>query len=94
MLNHLHRPAERATTEQDEAELERALNRRESWHIWQLCEATDWQHLPFPGALLDQPDWFMEDVITIAARKRFYEHAPRLDALAGKGIHMRRLGRD
>ena len=30
-------------------------------------QATDWQFLPFPGGLLDQPEWLMDDLFTIRA---------------------------
>jgi hypothetical protein len=32
-----------------------------------MCEALDWRHLPYSGGILDQPDWLMEDLMTIAA---------------------------
>jgi hypothetical protein len=43
-----------------------------SWQIWTRMEATGGKHLPYPGALLDQPDWLMQDlfVITGEARRR------------------------
>jgi len=36
-----------------------------SWRTWRLMEATDWRFLPYPGGLLDQPDWLMADLLTI-----------------------------
>jgi hypothetical protein len=36
-------------------------------------ESLDWQHLPFPGGLLDQPEWLMEDLMTISWRRRILE---------------------
>lgn len=38
--------------------------------IWKAMEATDWQHLPFPGNLLDQPDWWIHDAFTLSWRKQ------------------------
>jgi len=34
-----------------------------------MMVATDFRHLPFGGALLDQPDWFILDLLTLAWRK-------------------------
>lgn len=30
-------------------------------------EATGGRHLPYPGGLMDQPEWLMEDLFTISA---------------------------
>ena len=38
-----------------------------SWKVWTFLEATGWRFLPFPGGLLDQPDWLLRDLMTIAA---------------------------
>jgi len=32
-------------------------------------EATEWRHLPWPGGLLDQPDWWLSDMRVIAWRR-------------------------
>jgi len=37
--------------------------------IYKMMVATDFRHLPFGGALLDQPDWFILDLLTLAWRK-------------------------
>jgi len=37
--------------------------------IYKMMVATDWRHLPYPGGLLDQPDWLMADLFTLAWRK-------------------------
>lgn len=37
--------------------------------IWKAMEATNWQHLPYPGGLLDQPEWLLVDLYTLAWRK-------------------------
>ncbi|HEY4693021.1 MAG TPA: hypothetical protein VIH16_06255 [Bellilinea sp.] len=29
-------------------------------------EATSWKHLPYAGGLLDQPEWLMDDLFTLA----------------------------
>jgi len=41
-----------------------------SMAIWKAMEATSWRHLPFPGGLLDQPDWLIHDLYTLAWRKQ------------------------
>jgi len=47
-----------------------------SWKIWVLLESMEWKHLPYPGGLLEQPDWLFKDLFTIAWRKRWIdEHA-------------------
>jgi len=41
-----------------------------------LLENMEWRHLPYPGGLLEQPDWLFEDLFTIAWRRRWVdEHA-------------------
>lgn len=55
------------------------LSREESFRIWALCEALEWKHLPFPGCLLEQPDWFIEDVLTISRRKKLLDDAPNVN---------------
>jgi hypothetical protein len=37
--------------------------------IYKMMVATDWRHLPYPGGLLDQPDWLLADLFTLAWRK-------------------------
>jgi hypothetical protein len=29
-----------------------------------MMEASDWRHLPYPGSLLEQPEWIIEDLWT------------------------------
>lgn len=36
-------------------------------------ESFDWRFLPAQGGLLDQPDWLLEDLATIAWRKSVVE---------------------
>ncbi len=38
-------------------------------------EATGWKFLPFPGGLLDQPGWLMDDLFTLAVEKQQIEDA-------------------
>jgi hypothetical protein len=49
-----------------------------SWMIWTLMEATEWRHLPFPGGLLDQPDWWLQDMRVIAWRRNRLKGMQRL----------------
>lgn len=44
------------------------LKRPESWYIWRLLQVTDWKHLPYPGSLLEQPDWWLADMLTLNSR--------------------------
>ena len=44
---------------------------RESLELYQLCDAMEWKHLPFPGGLLDQPEWFLSDVRLLASRMNY-----------------------
>ena len=37
--------------------------------LYQLYLSFDGQHLPWPGGLLDQPDWWIHDVNLLAERK-------------------------
>jgi hypothetical protein len=32
-----------------------------------MMKSTDYQFLPFGGGLLDQPEWLMEDIVTLAS---------------------------
>ena len=36
-------------------------------------ESFDWKFLPEPGGLLDQPEWLLDDLATIAWRKSVVE---------------------
>ena len=38
-----------------------------SWMVWVRMEATGWKFLPYPGGLLEQPDWLMQDLFRIRA---------------------------
>jgi len=31
-------------------------------------EITDWKHLPFSGGLMEQPNWLIEDLLTLSSR--------------------------
>jgi len=47
-----------------------------SWKVWVLLENMGWQHLPYPGSLLEQPEWLFNDLFTISWRRRWIdEHA-------------------
>lgn len=37
--------------------------------IYKMMVATDFRHLPFPGGLLDQPEWLTLDLFTLIWRK-------------------------
>lgn len=52
--------------------------------IWKSMEATSWKHLPFPGGLLDQPDWLIHDLYTLAWRKQVIRDQLKQPAAAGK----------
>lgn len=45
------------------------LRPESSLHLYKMCAAFDMQHLPWPGGLLNQADWWIHDVMKIAARK-------------------------
>ena len=51
-------------------------NYPESLAIWKLMRATDWKHLPYPGSLLEQPDWLISDLLNIST---VYYAADRLE---------------
>jgi hypothetical protein len=59
-----------------------------SWQIWNLLESLDWKFLPEQGGLLDQPDWLIEDLTTIAWRRGKIK-----EMMAGvpKGVPARKL---
>lgn len=55
-------------------------------------EATSWRHLPFPGALLDQPDWLIHDLYVLAWRKHILEEQQKGPVLHAKpGVGKRRV---
>lgn len=37
-----------------------------AWQVYQLMAATGWRFLPYPGGLLDQPEWLIDDLLTIS----------------------------
>lgn len=37
-----------------------------AWYVWRLMEATGWRFLPYPGALLDQPETLIDDLMIIS----------------------------
>ncbi|MBN1261089.1 MAG: hypothetical protein JXB35_10450 [Anaerolineae bacterium] len=37
----------------------------ESFGLWKLCESFEWRFLPFPGSLVEQPEWFLKDMATL-----------------------------
>jgi len=41
------------------------LHRLESYDIWTMCESFGWRFLPHAGGLLDQPQWLVEDLMTL-----------------------------
>jgi len=45
--------------------------------IWKAMEATQWRHLPFPGGLLDQPDWLIHDLYIISWRRAVLKDASK-----------------
>ena len=60
----------KADSNADDEEDDWTLDQPElSLSIWNAMEATGWQHLPFPGGLLDQPDWLIHDLYVLAWRK-------------------------
>lgn len=40
-----------------------------SWKVWVMLETMEWKHLPYAGGILDQPEWLMEDLYTLSARR-------------------------
>lgn len=49
--------------------------------------ATDFRHLPFPGSLLDQPEWLMADLFTLSWRRAVLKEelrSPMATGLLGK----------
>jgi len=42
-----------------------------SWRVFQLMEATGWQFLP--GQLINEPDWLLEDLLTLRGQKGIVE---------------------
>jgi hypothetical protein len=39
-----------------------------SWRVWRMMERYDWSFLPRAGGILDQPQWLMDDLLTISWR--------------------------
>ena len=39
-------------------------------------QATDWNFLPFPGGLLDQPEWIMDDLFIIQSEAELIRNPP------------------
>ena len=42
-----------------------------SWRVFQLMEATGWQHLP--SQVMGEPDWLLEDLLTLRGQKGIVE---------------------
>ena len=51
----------------------RLLRPAVSLYLYSLCETFGWRFLPWPGGLLDQPDWWLHDVAIIDARKSYLD---------------------
>lgn len=49
--------------------------------IWKAMEATSWRHLPFPGGLLDQPDWLIHDLYVLAWRRHVLDEQLKTPAM-------------
>jgi len=49
-------------------------------------EMTSWHHLPYPGGILEQPDWLIEDLLTISWRKDILENLPKTSELGQPGV--------
>ena len=49
-----------------------------SWKLWLMLEAIEWKFLPVDGNLLDQPEWLMDDLMTIAFQSQIVKQQ-RLD---------------
>jgi len=47
---------------------------------------TSWHHLPYPGGILEQPDWLIEDLLTISWRKDILENLPKTSELGQPGV--------
>ena len=47
--------------------------------IWKLMEAFNWRFLPFPGNLLEQPDWLIHDISTLSWLNRMIRRDLNLD---------------
>lgn len=58
--------------------------------IWKAMEATDWRHLPYPGNLLDQPEWLIQDLYTLAWRKAVLRESLK-SPVQGKPVLGRRM---
>ncbi|MFA5836173.1 MAG: hypothetical protein WC837_04370 [Bellilinea sp.] len=44
-----------------------------SWRVFTWMEATGWKHLP--SALMDEPDWLMDDLFTLASELEVIKNA-------------------
>ncbi len=49
------------------------INPDESYGVWVMVRATEWRHLPYPGGLMDQPEWLMHDLLAFDAELRRLE---------------------
>jgi len=76
------------------------LEPEESIAMWQMCQATDWAHLPNAGGWLDQDDIFLHDALLIAKRLSMLRkrkksdrdaHAKAAQALGIKGKALQKL---
>lgn len=52
--------------------------------IWKAMEATQWRHLPFPGNLLDQPDWLIHDLYILSWRRSVLRELAKSPLAAAK----------
>ncbi len=62
----------------------------ESLALYALCRATEWHVLPESGGLLDQPDWFLHDMVIIGQR---YSHLRKKGDKGKKALEALRKGR-
>ena len=44
-----------------------------SWRVFTWMEATNWRHLP--SELMDQPEWLMDDLFTLASELEVIKNA-------------------
>lgn len=52
--------------------------------MWTLLETLDWKFLPFPGGLLEQEEWLMDDLAVIAWRRGIIDELTKAD-VSGRG---------
>ena len=64
---------------------------RESLAMWQLCQATEWAHLPRAGGWEDQEDIFLHDARIISMRYSYLRKRNRSDKAAHEAAR-KRLG--